>query len=163
MNRSLIILIPLFFAQFLFADLDNANHLKGIRYLYMEVDTSMASDISSSEELDLNDIMELQLRRGDIELRQFVANEPSQNIPLVELIIDTVTHDASGEFELILKINDYVTIDRNGEKTVATIYEMRRLVVSTGTSSKQMDAIKSELRDLMAGFVTVYKSQNTGS
>lgn len=160
MTRSLILLLPLFFLQILSADLDNANHLRGIRYLYMDVDTSMASDISAGEELDLNDIMELQLRRGDIALRQFVVNQPRENIPLIELGIDTITHDATGEFELVLRIRDYVTIDRNGEKTVATIYEMKRLVASTGTSSKQMDSIKSELRDLMAEFVAVYKTQN---
>ena len=132
MTRSLILLLPLFFLQILSADLDNANHLRGIRYLYMDVDTSMASDISAGEELDLNDIMELQLRRGDIALRQFVVNQPRENIPLIELGIDTITHDATGEFELVLRIRDYVTIDRNGEKTVATIYEMKRLVASTG-------------------------------
>lgn len=160
MNRSFVILISLLLSQLLFAELDNAKHLKGISYLYMDVDSSMASDISAGEELDLNDIMELQLRRGDIDLRPFVANQPSENIPLVQLSIDTTTRDSTDEFELVLRIHDYVTIDRNGEKTIATIYEMRRVALSTGTSSKKMDDIKSELRDLMAEFVSVFKTQN---
>lgn len=160
MRRSILLILPLLFSQLLFAALDNASHLKGISYLYMDVDATMAGEISASEELDLSDIMELQLRRGDINLRPYVINQPNQNVPLVQFIIDSITYNDSGELALTLRIRDYVTIDRNGEKTVATIYEMRRLVSTSGTTVREMDLIKSELRDIMAEFVTIYRNQN---
>ena len=94
-------------------DASNA-HLKGMYSLYMMVDTSMANDVKASERLDLNDIMELQLLRGKIDLNTYVINQPEVNIPLIKLSIDTSSRIASGEFELIVQIQDFVTIDRNG-------------------------------------------------
>ncbi|MDP4880438.1 MAG: hypothetical protein NWR36_11175, partial [Opitutales bacterium] len=47
---------------------DNVSHLKGINFLYMNVDTGLATDVKLAERLDLTDIMELQLRRGGIML-----------------------------------------------------------------------------------------------
>lgn len=134
-------------------------HLKGIYSLYMTVDTSMATDIQFSERLDLNDIMELQLRRGEIDLNTYVLNQPEVNIPLVELSIDTSSRIASGEFELIVRVRDFVTIDRNNEKTVATVYEMRRRG-SSSSGSKQVEVIKKELRDMMGDFVTIFREVN---
>ncbi|CAA6696803.1 MULTISPECIES: hypothetical protein [unclassified Lentimonas] len=137
----------------------NSSHLKGIYSLYMTVDTSMATDIQLSERLDLNDIMELQLRRGDVDLNTYVLNQPEVNIPLVELSIDTSSRIASGEFELVVKVRDFVTIDRNGEKTVATVFEMRRRG-SSSSGSKQVEVIKKELRDMMGDFVTTFREVN---
>ena len=53
---------------------ENASHLRGINFLYMNIDSSFATEVTAMERLDLSDIMELQLRRGDIELRSFIAN-----------------------------------------------------------------------------------------
>ena len=141
------------------ADDANSAHLKGIYSLFMTVDTSMASDVQMSERLDLNDIMELQLRRGNIELNTYVLNQPEINIPLIRLSVDTSSRIASGEFELILQVRDFVTIDRNGEKAVATIYEMRRRG-SSSSGSKQTEVIKAELRDMMGDFVTTFRDVN---
>ena len=139
-------------------DASNA-HLKGMYSLYMIVDTSMANDVKASERLDLNDIMELQLLRGKIDLNTYVINQPEINIPLIKLSIDTSSRIASGEFELIVQIQDLVTIDRNGETTVATVYEMRRRG-SASSGSKQVEVIKAELRDMMGDFVTVFREVN---
>lgn len=139
-------------------DASNA-HLKGMYSLYMIVDTSMANDVKASERLDLNDIMELQLLRGKIDLNTYVINQPEINIPLIKLSIDTSSRIASGEFELIVQIQDFVTIDRNGETTVATVYEMRRRG-SASSGSKQVEVIKAELRDMMGDFVTVFREVN---
>lgn len=139
-------------------DANNA-HLKGMYSLYMIVDTSMANDVKASERLDLNDIMELQLLRGKIDLNTYVINQPEINIPLIKLSIDTSSRIASGEFELIVQIQDFVTIDRNGETTVATVYEMRRRG-SASSGSKQVEVIKAELRDMMGDFVTVFREVN---
>jgi len=163
--RQMCLLFPflfLFLVQLGAAEVDNASHLKGIRSLYMDVDTSMATDIKASERLDLNDIMELQLRRGSINLESYVLNQPEANIPLVRLSIDTSSRVASGEFELTLRVWDNVAIERNNEKIVAPIFEMRRRG-SIPTSSKQIEAIKSELRDLMADFVTAFRKANPRS
>ena len=139
---------------------DNAAHLRGIHFLYMYVDTSMATGIQQTERLDLNDIMELQLRRGQIELRPYVLNQPERNVPVVELIVDTSRQVNTGEFELILRVRDYVTIDRNKEKTVATIFELRR-TASGGPRAKDIDVIKAELRDLMSEFVSILQAKNS--
>jgi len=139
-------------------DASNA-HLKGMYSLYMMVDTSMANDVKASERLDLNDIMELQLLRGKIDLNTYVINQPELNIPLIKLSIDTSSRIASGEFELIVQIQDFVTIDRNGETTVATVYEMRRRG-SASSGSKQVEVIKAELRDMMGDFVAVFREVN---
>lgn len=137
---------------------DNVSHLKGINFLYMNVDTRMASDIKLAERLDLTDIMELQLRRGGIMLRPLIANQPMTNVPLVELSVDTSGTGAT-DYTLILQVKDFVTIDRNKEKTIATTFELRRSG-SHGGSSNEIDGIKAELRELMAEFVDHFKSQN---
>ena len=160
MRRICLLLSFLLSVQFVAAANEaNSSHLKGIYSLYMTVDTSMATDIQLSERLDLNDIMELQLRRGDVDLNTYVLNQPEVNIPLVELSIDTSSRIASGEFELIVQVRDFVTIDRNGEKTVATVFEMRRRG-SSSSGSKQVEVIKKELRDMMADFVTTFREVN---
>lgn len=135
----------------------NTSHLRGIHFLYMNIDTSFATEVTSMERLDLSEIMELQLRRGNIDLRTYIANKPELNVPLVELSIDTASRAASGQFDLILRVRDHVTIDRNKEKTVATIFEMRRAARS---DINEIDAMKSELRELMAEFVTIFRQQN---
>lgn len=152
-----ISLILLAFAQsFLPAQEDS--HLRGIRFLHMKVDTSKAANIVPSEQLDMSDIVELQLRRGDIDLRPYVINQPEDNIPLIEVQVNTSSRQPVGEFELTLRVYDHVTIDRNQERTVATIYEMKRSAGSSG--SDQVNAIKGELRELMTDFVAVFRAQN---
>lgn len=54
----------------------------------------------------------------------------------------------------------FVTIDRNGETTVATVYEMRRRG-SASSGSKQVEVIKAELRDMMGDFVAVFREVNS--
>jgi hypothetical protein len=53
-----------------------------------------------------------------------------------------------------------VTIDLNGETTVATVYEMRRRC-SASSGSKQVAVIKAELRDMMGDFVAVFREVNS--
>jgi len=139
---------------------ENENHLQGIRYVHMNVDTSEASGIKPSDQLDLSDIVELQLRRAEIDLRPFVVNEPEGNVPLVLVKIDTNSRASAGEFELVLEVHDFVTIDRNDETTVATIFEMKRRAAGS-TGSAQIEAIKSELRDMMTEFTTIFRRQNS--
>ncbi len=135
----------------------NTGHLRGINFLYMNIDSSFSTEVTASERMDLSDIMELQLRRGEIELRSYIANKPDLNVPLIELSIDSAGRVNTGKFELVLRIRDHVTIDRNKEKTVATIFEMRR---SARADVNEIDTMKSELRELMAEFVAVYRQQN---
>ena len=140
-------------------DMDKASHLKGIYSLYMTVNTTLAMEIESTERLDLNEIMELQLRRGDIDLNTYVVNRPEVNVPLVELLIDTSSHLDSGEFEMVLRVHDFVTIDRNGEQAVAVVFEMKRRGGSN-SGARQVEAIKAELRNLMGDFVTTFREAN---
>jgi hypothetical protein len=156
--RSLLYLIPflLCFQSQLLA-VENATHLRGINFLYMNIDASFAVEVTPMERLDLSDIMELQLRRGGIELRSFIANKPSLNVPLVELSIDTSDRVATGYFDLILRVRDHVTIDRNKNKTVATTFELRRRARS---DANEVETIKAELRELMADFVSIFHSEN---
>jgi hypothetical protein len=160
MRRIYLFLCLFLSAQFAVAlDETNSAHLKGIYSLYMAVDTSMASGIEMGQRLDLNDIVELQLRRGKIDLNTYIHNQPEANIPLIHLSIDTSSRIGSGEFELVAQVRDFVTIDRNGEKTVATIYEMRRRG-NANSGVKQMDVIKAELRDMMGDFVATFREVN---
>ncbi|MGZ0656154.1 hypothetical protein ACWPKO_09095 [Coraliomargarita sp. W4R53] len=123
----------------------------------MNIDTSFATEVTAMERLDLSDIMELQLRRGNIELRSFIANKPELNVPLIVLSIDTSNRVSTGQFDLILRVRDHVTIDRNKDQTVATTFELRRTARS---DVNEVDTIKSELRELMAEFVTIYSQEN---
>ena len=69
MRRICLLLSFLISAQFAAAvDEATSAHLKGIYSLYMTVDTSMASDIQSSERLDLNGSSAKSM--GELRLRQ---------------------------------------------------------------------------------------------
>lgn len=138
---------------------DQVGNLREMDKLHMDVNTSDAGEITPSQRLDLSDIMELRLLRGKINLQPYVANEPKANIPLVELRIDTSDRVQTGDFKLVLEVRDHVTIDRNGEETIAKTYEMER---SGGTSSGRelVAEIKDELRPLVADFVDKFRSVN---
>jgi len=123
----------------------------------MNIDTSFATEVTAMERLDLSDIMELQLRRGEIELRSFIANKPELNVPLIELSIDTSNRVSTGQFDLVLRVRDHVTIDRNKDKTVATTFELRRTARS---DANEVDTIKAALRELMAEFVVIFRQEN---
>ena len=156
--RHLLYILPLFVClQSQMAAAEDASHLRGINFLYMNIDTSLAAEVTAMERLDLSDIMELQLRRGNIELRSFIANKPDLNVPVIELSIDTSQRVAIGQIDLILRVRDNVTIDRNKNKTIATTYELRR---SARADINEVDAIKAELRELMADFVAVFRQEN---
>ncbi|MDQ8193228.1 hypothetical protein QEH59_02245 [Coraliomargarita sp. SDUM461004] len=156
--RYLFCLLPLLVClqSHLFA-VENASHLRGINFLYMNIDGSFATEVTAMERLDLSDIMELQLRRGNIELRSFIANKPELNVPLIVLSIDTSNRVSTGQFDLILQVRDHVTIDRNQDKTVATTFRLSRTARS---DVNEVDTIKSELRELMSEFVSIYTQQN---
>jgi hypothetical protein len=109
------------------------------------------------ERLDLSDIMELQLRRGDIELRSFIANKPELSVPLIELSIDSSNRVSTGQFDLVLRVRDHATIDRNKEETVATTFELSRTV---SANANEIDTIKAELRELMSAFVMIFRQEN---
>ena len=136
---------------------ENASHLRGINFLYMNIDSSFATEVTAMERLDLSDIMELQLRRGDIELRSFIANKPELNVPIIELSIDTSNRVSTGQFDLVLRVRDHVTIDRNKEKTVATTFELGR---TARANANEIDTIKAELRELMSAFVMIFRQEN---
>ena len=136
---------------------ENASHLGGINFFYMNIDSSFAQEVTAMERLDLSDIMELQLRRGDIELRSFIANKPELNVPLIELSIDTSNRVSTGQFDLVLRVHDHVTIDRNKEKTVATTFELGR---TARANANEIDTIKAELRELMSAFVMIFRQEN---
>ena len=141
------------------AEVKNKSHLEGIRHLYMNLVVEGAPDITSGQKLDLSDIMELQLRRGGIDLKTYVLNQPESNVPLVELTVNAEGRKTSGAFELVLRVRDHVTIDRNGERTVATTFVMRREGRADGSAS-EVRAIKAELRGLMGDFVEIFREVN---
>jgi len=156
--RYLLCLLPLLVClQSSLSAEENASHLRGINFFYMNIDSSFATEVTAMERLDLSDIMELQLRRGDIELRSFIVNKPELNVPLIELSIDGSNRVSTGEFDLVLRVRDYVTIDRNKEKTVATTFELIR---TTRANANEIDTIKAELRELMTAFVAIFRQEN---
>jgi hypothetical protein len=57
----------------------------------------------------------------------------------------------------VLRVRDYVTIDRNKEKTVATTFELSR---TARANASEIDTIKAELRELMAAFVAIFRQEN---
>jgi hypothetical protein len=153
---SLLLLLPIaLLAQT--PDDARATLLKGINHIYINVDTSLAPKITSSERLDINDIVELSLRRADIALRPYVVNAPESNVPLLEVSIKNAQSRGGDSYEINLRVHDYVTIDRNKERTIATIFEMSR---ETIPSAGDTGALKLKLRDLMADFVSVFSKQN---
>ena len=157
MQHLFILLSIIFISHGLLSAQENPSHLRAINHLYMHIDTTLAVGVTSTERLDLSEIMELKLRRGNIELRTYIANEPELNVPLLELSIDTATRTSSRHFDLILRLRDHITIDRNREKTVATVFKMSR---TERPDINEVDAMKAELRQLMADFVSIFHQQN---
>lgn len=156
--RYLLYLLPLLLClQSSLSAVENASHLRGINFFYMNIDNSFAAEVTAMERLDLSDIMELQLRRGEIELRSYIANKPELNVPLIELSIDTSNRVSTGQFDLVLRVRDHVTIDRNKDKTVATTFELRR---SARADANEVDTIKAELRELMSEFIIIFRQEN---
>jgi len=159
MLRFALALTLLVTANICTAQTDNVDNLKGMDGIYWRVDTSYAQDISSSERMDLNDIVELQLRRGAITLKPFILNQPNQNIPLLEITVQTVSSTGPDQVMISLKVLDYATIERNSQRTIAKTFELERST-KVNSSSEEADIIKSELREIMAEFVSVYKQAN---
>lgn len=109
------------------------------------------------ERLDLSNIVELHLRRGNIEIRPTIANQLEACVPLLVLSIDTSDRLKTGEFHLILQVRDQVIIKRNKNEVVATTFELRR---SGRAETNEVQTIKSVLRHLMEDFVKIYREQN---
>ena len=152
----LLCLLPLSLIAQSFDSGDAAN-LKGINFVYMNVDTALAPKITPMERMDISDIVELQLRREAIAIRPYVVNAPESNVPLIEVTVKPAQSRGGDSYELVLRVHDYVTIDRNKERTIATIYEMTR---ATAPSSGDMASLKSKLRELMGDFVAAFSKQN---
>lgn len=152
----LVFILPLTLAAQSF-DSEDAANLKGINFVHMNVDTSLAPKITVPERMDISDIVELQLRRETIAIRPFVVNAPDSNVPLIEVAIKPAQSRGGDSYKLVLRVRDYVTIDRNKERTIATIFEMQR---ETLPSSGDIDSLKSKLRELMGDFVAAFSKQN---
>ncbi|MEO0508656.1 MAG: hypothetical protein AAF065_02210 [Verrucomicrobiota bacterium] len=152
----LLFLLPFgIFAQYE----SDVSHLKGMRYVYMDIDTTGTSKVSQTEKVDLSDIVELQLRRADIEIRPFVVNEPERNVPLLLVKVNTDQRSQSGQFELVLEIRDFVTINRNKKEAVATTFSFSRSASISGVGN-EVDLMKTELRELMSEFTVTFREQN---
>ncbi|MGB0257983.1 MAG: hypothetical protein ACPGES_04965 [Coraliomargarita sp.] len=159
MLRIALALALLATANLCTAQTDNVDNLKGIDGIYWRVDSSYAQDITSSERMDLNDIVELQLRRGAITLRPFILNQPNQNIPLLQIEVSTISNKGPDQIQIALKVFDHAVIERNSQRTIAKTFELKRST-KAGSGSEESDIIKSELREIMAEFVSLYKQAN---
>ena len=153
----LIGLVLLTHTQLVFAEESKHESLRGLTFLHMQIGKTFDDEVTRSELLDLNDIMELQLRRGAIDVRPYIANRPELNVPILVLSIDTSERLKTGQFDLVLQVRDRVTINRNKSEVVATTYELRR---SGRAESNEVETIKQELREIMAEFVDLYREQN---
>ena len=71
--------------------------------------------------------------------------------------IDTSNRVSTGQFDLLLRVRDHVTIDRNKEKTVATTFELGR---TARANANEVNTIKAELRELMSAFVMIFRQEN---
>ena len=157
MRFTLCILPLLICLQFSLFASENVSHLRGINFFYMNIDSLFATEVTAMERLDLSDIMELKIRRGDIELRSFIANKPELNVPLIELSIDTSNRVSTGQLDLLLLLRDHVTIDRNKEEMVATSFELGH---TARANANEVNTIKAELRELMSDFVMIFCQEN---
>ncbi len=159
MLRLALALTLLVTANICSAQTDNVDNLRGMDGLHWRVDSSYAQGISSSQRMDLNDIVELQLRRGAITLKPYVLNQPSQNIPLLQIDVATVSNTGPDQIKISLKVLDYATIERNSQRTIAKTFELSRSSKAS-SGSEEIDIIKAELREIMAEFVGIYKQAN---
>lgn len=139
------------------AEEDSQEHLRGLNFLHMQIDASLDQEVSAMQRLDLSDILELQLRRREIDIRPIILNRPDLSVPTLVLSIDTSDRLKTGEFELVLQVRDRVIIKRNRNEVVATTYELRR---SGRAESNEVATIKAVLRDLTADFAEIYRQQN---
>ena len=57
-NICLFYLVP-FLSHAVLVAQENPSHLRAINYLYMHIDTTLAAEVTSTERLDLSEIMEL--------------------------------------------------------------------------------------------------------
>jgi hypothetical protein len=144
-------------AQLVFAEDSIHKNLRGLHFLHMQIDESLNQEVTAMERLDLADIMELQLRRGAVDIRPFRADQPEICVPVAVLSIDTSDRLKTGVFELVLQVRDRVIIKRNQSEVVATTFELRR---SGRADSNEVESIKAVLRELMADFVDIYREEN---
>lgn len=155
----LTIITALLAAKLGHAQTDNIDNLRGMSGLFWNVNTAQVSGLNSSERMDLNDIVELQLRRGAITLKPYILNQPDQNVPLLEISIAINSHTGPDQIEVSLRVFDHATIERNQQRTIAKTYELVR-TKSVTKSSEAVEIIKAELREIMTEFVNIYKQAN---
>jgi hypothetical protein len=134
-------------------------NLTGLSGLHMNVLTTGYQDTDLDLRQDISDLVELELRRAEIDIFEFVANEPEGNIPLLELIVDVERLSGRNTFSLRLSVQDYVIIRRNNIRITATVFEMER---SGTTPSEDILAreVKNTVRAIMADFTEAFREVN---
>lgn len=142
------------------AESENAGNLKGIDRLCVEVDAETNSlEEKTFIKTELADLLELELRRANIQYREAVFNQPDLNYPRISVKARIERRTTGVNYTLTLKIVDHATIVRNGKKILAETYSRSKVFTKGGDASPIVD-VKTEVRDLTRQFVEDYRTAN---
>jgi hypothetical protein len=142
------------------ADAESAGNLKGIDRLSVEVDAETNSlEEKTFIKTELADLLELELRRANIQYREMVFNQPDLNFPRISVKARIDRRTTGVSYTISLKIVDHATIIRNGRRITAETYVRSKVFTKGGDASPIVD-VKTEVRDMTRQFVEDYRSAN---
>ncbi len=142
------------------AENENAGNLKGIDRLCVDVDAETNSlEEKTFIKTELADLMELELRRANIQYREAVFNQPELNFPRITVKARIERRTTGVNYTLSLKIFDHATIKRNGKSIVAETYSRTKVFSKGGDASPIVD-VKQEIREMTRQFVEDYRTAN---
>lgn len=142
---------------------DNRNAvLRGIDRLYLEV---AVTDGARPEDADLRgelrDVIELELRRAGILLRDASLSEPGSRSPALRL--EVKFDRGAGRFaaRLNLGVSDQVTVTRNREVLLAEVWSIERST-SSAVDSGLAREVRQRARDMTVEFLAALRKANSG-
>jgi hypothetical protein len=142
---------------------DNRNAvLRGINQLYLEV---AVTDGGRPEDADLRselrDVIELELRRAGILLRDGAGTDPALRSPTLRL--EVKFDRGAGRFaaRLNLGVSDQVTVTRNREVLLAEVWSVERST-SAAVDTALPREVRQKARDMTTDFIAALRKTNSG-
>ncbi len=141
---------------------DRNGVLRGINQLYLEVAVTDGARPEDAElRGELRDVIELELRRAGVLLRDGAMADPSSRSPALRL--EVKFDRGAGRFaaRLNLAVKDQVTVTRNREVLLAEVWASERstsATLDTGLSAE----VRRRARDMTVDFLAALRKANSG-
>lgn len=140
---------------------DNRNAvLRGINQLYLEVALTDGAKAEDSElRGELRDVIELELRRAGILLRESSVTDPTSRSPLLRLEVKFDRGLGRFAARLNLGVSDQVTVTRNREVLLAEVWALER-TASSAVETGLPREVRQKARDMTADFLSALRKSN---